>query len=108
VPHTHSATHSYPSLRIPNEAASTQASTNLAGTAVGVCPVGSLTYQGHRTAFGDGTTPGKVCQSLYDTLIGIQTKQKADVHGWVVPLKKVPEVVEALKQEEAPEQSGAD
>jgi hypothetical protein len=63
--------------------------------------VGSLTYQGHRTAFGDGKTPGKVCQSLYDTLTGIQTKQKEDSHGWVVPLRDLPEIAARLEQENA-------
>jgi hypothetical protein len=67
-----------------------------AGTAVGVCPVGSLTYQGQKTTFVTGETPGPVCQKLYDALIGIQTKQKPDIHGWVIPLDKMPELAASL------------
>ena len=70
-----------------------------AGTAVGVCPVGSLTYQGSKTIFGTEDSPGAVCQALYDELLGVQTAEREDKHGWVVPLSSMPSVVKAAAEQ---------
>ena len=65
------------------------------GTAVGVCPVGSLTYKGKKTTFCAEDRPGPTCQSLYDALVACQTGAIKDTHKWVVPLDAMPEVVSA-------------
>uniref|UniRef100_A0A803PPA3 Branched-chain-amino-acid transaminase n=1 Tax=Cannabis sativa TaxID=3483 RepID=A0A803PPA3_CANSA len=52
------------------------------GTAVGVAPVGSITYKNQRMEFrvGDEST----CSRLYSTLVGIQTGVIEDKKGWIV------------------------
>ncbi|KAM6555572.1 hypothetical protein CsatB_002591 [Cannabis sativa] len=52
------------------------------GTAVGVAPVGSITYKNQRMEFrvGDEST----CSRLYSTLVGIQTGIIEDKKGWTV------------------------
>lgn len=54
------------------------------GTAVGVAPVGSITYQGKRIEFKTGAQ--SVCRELYSTLVGIQTGLIKDNKGWTVEI----------------------
>ncbi|CAN6539724.1 unnamed protein product [Malus baccata var. baccata] len=54
------------------------------GTAVGVAPVGSITYQGKRMEYKTGA--GTACPQLYSTLVGIQTGQIEDKKGWIVEI----------------------
>uniref|UniRef100_A0A7C9D940 Branched-chain-amino-acid aminotransferase n=1 Tax=Opuntia streptacantha TaxID=393608 RepID=A0A7C9D940_OPUST len=56
------------------------------GTAVVVSPVGSITYMGERTAYGDGKV-GKVSQQLYTALTSLQMGLSEDQKGWIVKLK---------------------
>lgn len=56
------------------------------GTAVVVSPVGSITYMGERTSFGDGKV-GKVSRQLYTALTGLQMGLSEDEKGWIVKLK---------------------
>lgn len=70
-----------------------------AGTAVVVCPVGSLTYNGERTVFGEEGKPGPVCQRLFDALTALQTEQGEDAGGWVVPLDELDAVIAAAPAE---------
>lgn len=68
----------------------------LAGTAVVVCPVGSLTYKGEKHAYcGGGENVGPVCQMLYDALTSLQTEQSDDPDSWVVPLDEMKATIEA-------------
>ncbi|GLT62971.1 hypothetical protein SLA2020_355710 [Shorea laevis] len=54
------------------------------GTAVGVAPVGSITYQNKRIEF---KMEGQlVCQKLYSTLVGIQTGVIEDKKGWTIEI----------------------
>lgn len=55
------------------------------GTAAVISPVGTLTWKGEKVVVGDGGI-GKVSQTMYDTLTGIQTGEKKDELGWVVAL----------------------
>ncbi|XP_062120122.1 branched-chain-amino-acid aminotransferase 2, chloroplastic-like [Humulus lupulus] len=52
------------------------------GTAVGVVPVGTITYKGQRMEFrvGDEST----CSRLYSTLVGIQSGIIEDKKGWTM------------------------
>nr|XP_004501489.1 branched-chain-amino-acid aminotransferase 2, chloroplastic isoform X1 [Cicer arietinum] len=52
------------------------------GTAVGVAPVGSITYQNRRVDY--KTDSGTICQELNNTILGIQTGTIEDKKGWVV------------------------
>ncbi|EXC22428.1 Branched-chain-amino-acid aminotransferase 2 [Morus notabilis] len=55
------------------------------GTAVGVAPVGSITYQDKRVEFevcGDQSVSSK----LYSTLVGIQTGIIEDKKGWIIEI----------------------
>ncbi|KAI4299223.1 hypothetical protein L6164_032703 [Bauhinia variegata] len=52
------------------------------GTAVGISPVGSVTYHDKRVEFKTGE--GTVSQKLFDMLRGIQTGALEDKHGWAV------------------------
>ncbi|KAJ1423477.1 Aminotransferase-like, PLP-dependent enzyme [Sesbania bispinosa] len=52
------------------------------GTAVGVAPVGSITYKDRRMEYKTGS--GAICQELYNTLLGIQTGVIEDKKGWIV------------------------
>lgn len=69
------------------------------GTAVVVCPIGSLTYQGQKVIFCGGEKPGPVCQKIYDALTQLQTEQAADAEGWVVPLSEMQAVIDAAPAE---------
>ncbi|KAI4389504.1 hypothetical protein MLD38_001724 [Melastoma candidum] len=54
------------------------------GTAVVVASVGSITYQDRRIEFRTG---GRMaCRELYETLVGIQTGEIEDKHGWVMEI----------------------
>ncbi|XP_059455423.1 branched-chain amino acid aminotransferase 1, mitochondrial-like isoform X1 [Corylus avellana] len=54
------------------------------GTAVGVAPVGSITYQGKRMEFKTGAQA--VSQQLYMTLEGIKKGVIEDKKGWIVEI----------------------
>ncbi|KAJ7958310.1 Branched-chain-amino-acid aminotransferase [Quillaja saponaria] len=54
------------------------------GTAVGVAPVGSITYRDRRIDFKTGSDT--ICQELYSSLVGIQTGLIEDKKGWVVEI----------------------
>ncbi|XP_057431138.1 branched-chain-amino-acid aminotransferase 2, chloroplastic-like isoform X2 [Lotus japonicus] len=54
------------------------------GTAVGVAPVGSITYQDRRAEYKTGS--GTICQELYKTISGIQTGTIEDKKGWIVEI----------------------
>uniref|UniRef100_A0A5B7AC56 Branched-chain-amino-acid aminotransferase n=1 Tax=Davidia involucrata TaxID=16924 RepID=A0A5B7AC56_DAVIN len=54
------------------------------GTAVGVAPVGSITYQNKRVEYKMGAR--LVCRELYSTLVGIQSGLIEDKMGWVVEI----------------------
>ncbi|XP_035546867.1 branched-chain amino acid aminotransferase 1, mitochondrial-like isoform X2 [Juglans regia] len=54
------------------------------GTAVGVAPVGSVTYKGQRIEFKTG--PHTVSQELYTTLEGIKRGLIKDNKGWIVEI----------------------
>lgn len=56
------------------------------GTAVVVCSVGSMTYQGKRRQYVEPGQAGKVALEMYQSLTGIQTEQAEDRFGWVVPI----------------------
>lgn len=66
-----------------------------AGTAVVVCPVGSLTYDGKKSTFCGGEKPGPVCDEIYIALTKMQTEQAPDPEGWVVPLSELQPVIDA-------------
>ncbi|KAH0921163.1 hypothetical protein HID58_021181, partial [Brassica napus] len=51
------------------------------GTAVGVAPVGTITYQDKRIRYETGDE--SVCQKLRSVLVGIQTGTIEDTKGWV-------------------------
>ncbi|CAH2038418.1 unnamed protein product [Thlaspi arvense] len=54
------------------------------GTAVGVAPVGTITYQDKRTEYETGDE--SVCQKLRSALVSIQTGVTEDTKGWVTCL----------------------
>ncbi|RYR47229.1 hypothetical protein Ahy_A07g033183 isoform A [Arachis hypogaea] len=54
------------------------------GTAVGVAPVGAITYQNTRMEYKTGS--GTICQELYNTLLGIQTGAIEDKKGWIIEI----------------------
>ncbi|KAL6773728.1 hypothetical protein ACKKBG_A22230 [Auxenochlorella protothecoides x Auxenochlorella symbiontica] len=58
------------------------------GTAVVLCSVGSLTYQGTKQRYGTEGQPGPVALELYEALTGLQQERTEDPFGWVhhVPL----------------------
>ena len=55
------------------------------GTAAVISPVGTLAMEDEKITIGDGGI-GKVAQSLYDTLTGIQYGRIEDKFGWIVKL----------------------
>ena len=55
------------------------------GTAAVVSPIGKLLYGGKAYAIGNGGI-GKLTQSLYDELTGVQWGKRPDPHGWVFPV----------------------
>ncbi|XP_024187741.1 branched-chain-amino-acid aminotransferase 2, chloroplastic isoform X2 [Rosa chinensis] len=54
------------------------------GTAVGVAPVGNITYKDKRMEYKTGAQT--VCPQLYSTLIGIQTGRIEDKKGWILEI----------------------
>ncbi len=56
------------------------------GTAAIIAPVGSLWYKNQPNQIANGKT-GKLTQQLFDDLIGIQSGEREDPHGWVVSLE---------------------
>lgn len=56
------------------------------GTAAVVSPIGELCYKGEKFIVNNGQI-GKVTQSLYDTLTGIQWGKTEDKFGWTVVVK---------------------
>ncbi|KAM7514448.1 hypothetical protein LguiA_004031 [Lonicera macranthoides] len=54
------------------------------GTAVGVAPVGTITYKGKRIEY--KMSSRLVCRELYSTLVGIQSGVIEDKFGWVVDI----------------------
>jgi branched-chain amino acid aminotransferase len=56
------------------------------GTAVVVCSVGSLTYQGSRRQFVQPGEAGPVALDMYSSLTRLQTEQDADPFSWVYPV----------------------
>ncbi len=56
------------------------------GTAAIIAPVGSLWYKDTPYQVSDGKT-GKLTQRLFDDLIGIQSGEREDPHGWVVEVE---------------------
>lgn len=55
------------------------------GTAAVISPVGSLYYKEHQIEVNGGET-GELAQRLFDELQDIQYGNRAESHGWVVPL----------------------
>ncbi|KAG9141819.1 hypothetical protein Leryth_013940 [Lithospermum erythrorhizon] len=55
------------------------------GTAVGVAPVGSITYKGNKIEY--NTEGDMVSKKLYERLVGIQRGSIKDDKGWVVEIK---------------------
>jgi branched-chain amino acid aminotransferase len=56
------------------------------GTAAIIAPVGSLWYKDTPYEVSNGQT-GELTQRLFDDLIGIQSGEREDPHGWVVPVE---------------------
>ncbi|MGD9396556.1 MAG: branched-chain amino acid aminotransferase [Candidatus Thorarchaeota archaeon] len=56
------------------------------GTAAIIAPVGSLWYKDTPYEVSKGQT-GELTQRLFDDLIGIQSGERDDPHGWVVPVE---------------------
>lgn len=55
------------------------------GTAVGVAPVGSITYKGQRIEY--KIKSELVCKKLYSTLVGIQKGHIEDKRDWIVDIE---------------------
>ncbi|MBQ7335893.1 MAG: branched-chain amino acid aminotransferase [Clostridia bacterium] len=55
------------------------------GTAAVVSPIGELCYQGTKYVINNGEI-GKITQTLYDTLTGIQWGKLEDSFGWTYPI----------------------
>ena len=55
------------------------------GTAAVISPIGSITHDGVKKVYGDGS-PGATTVKLYDALTGIQNETEEDVFGWLHPL----------------------
>ncbi|KAL3363288.1 hypothetical protein AABB24_012532 [Solanum stoloniferum] len=55
------------------------------GTAVGVAPVGSITYKGQRIDY--KIKSELVCKKLYSTLVGIQKGHIEDKRDWIVDIE---------------------
>ncbi|XP_027773973.1 branched-chain-amino-acid aminotransferase 2, chloroplastic-like isoform X2 [Solanum pennellii] len=55
------------------------------GTAVGVAPVGSITYKGQRIEYKIRSV--LVCKKLYSTLVGIQKGHIEDKRDWIVDIE---------------------
>ena len=61
--------------------------------------MGSLTYKGEKTVFCKDDRTGPVCQQLYDALVALQTGNSEDKHGWVLPLKQMPQVIDSVAEQ---------
>jgi len=57
------------------------------GTAVVLAGVGSVTYNGIKAQFSQGSDVGPVTRDLYDTLTGIQSERLEDPYLWVVEVE---------------------
>jgi branched-chain amino acid aminotransferase len=57
----------------------------VSGTAAGATPLSSLTWQGKKTIFNNGTV-GELTAELRDTLKGIQYGVLPDTKGWLTPV----------------------
>ena len=55
------------------------------GTAAVISPVGELFWEG-KTLVINNNEIGELSQRLYDELYGIQTGEREDTHGWIVPV----------------------
>ena len=53
------------------------------GTAVGICAVGSLTYDGTKKQYGAPGEPTPVALQLYTTLTELQDGKSEDDRSWV-------------------------
>ena len=56
------------------------------GTAAVISPVGELHWKDHRLVINNNEI-GELSQRLYDELYGIQTGEKEDTRGWIVPVE---------------------
>ena len=56
------------------------------GTAAVISPVGELAWDGKSLVINNGEI-GELSQRLYDELYGIQTGEKEDTRGWIVPVE---------------------
>lgn len=56
------------------------------GTAAVISPVGELYWNDRHIVINDNEI-GELSQKLYDELYGIQTGEKADTRGWIVPVE---------------------
>ena len=56
------------------------------GTAAIIAPVGSLWYKDKPYTVSNGQT-GELTQRLFEDLIAIQSGEREDTHGWVVPVE---------------------
>lgn len=56
------------------------------GTAVSVSSVGSLTCNGEKYMYGNGSTPTPIALELYEALTEMQTGRVEDPFGWVHPV----------------------
>ena len=57
----------------------------VSGTAAGAVPIGSITWNGNKTVFGDGKI-GELAAKIRDTLKGIQYGALPDPKGWMVKI----------------------
>ncbi len=57
--------------------------TGCCGTAAVITPIGSITYGERKMVYGDGETPGPMCQELYNRLTRIQLGEDPDPYGWI-------------------------
>ncbi len=57
------------------------------GTAAVITPIGSITYNGKKQTYADGSTVGPVSKQLYDILNGIQVGEHDAPEGWLVEVK---------------------
>ncbi|MCI8348330.1 MAG: branched-chain amino acid aminotransferase [Firmicutes bacterium] len=56
------------------------------GTAAVISPVGELSWEDKKLVINNGEI-GQLSQRLYDELYGIQTGEKEDTRGWIVPVE---------------------
>lgn len=52
------------------------------GTAAVITPVKSITYRDKTVTYAQNDQVGEICQTLYDTLTGIQLGDREDKYGW--------------------------